>query len=58
MDNNNEFVRYRTLGGGVWLRCSLSRKVVGSNPMDIKNLTMLRVDAVQDGCDPQVILIT
>ena len=42
----NIFVRCRTVGGRVWLRHPLSGKVVGSNPMDTKNATMLRVGAV------------
>jgi len=49
-------VRCRTVGGGVWIRCPPSRKVIGSNPTDTKIPTMLRVGAVQAGCDPRVIL--
>ena len=49
-------MRCRTLGGGVWLTHPLSGKVVGSNPADTKNPTMLRAGVVQAECDPWVIL--
>ena len=49
-------MRCRTLGGRVWLRHPVSRKVVGSNPADTKNPTMLKAGAVQARCDPRVIL--
>ena len=51
-----ESMRCRIVGCGVWLIHPLSGNFVGSNPADTKNPTMLRVGAVQAGCDPRVIL--